>query len=632
MLLLGLARSHSAVHTRLDTDFPEFSGGSCSGSISMKPMFVAKLLSFPPNRLMARSNALTRAFQEPRTSSHRHFEICRAYFLENATAPALAKQFGLHVGTVQAIVRDFAADPDLQRFFVSTSPGRKTSPKREAIREQATTLRRAGHTLGEIQGQLAQQGQDISESYLATVLREQGFSRWAPRSRQPRPGERAADGSEVPAVADVRELSLESGREARTAVAGLFLFVPLLLESGWAKAVQQAGYPGTEQIPALQAMLALLAPKLIGKRRVSHVADLCTDEGAGLFAGLNVLPKTTYATDYSYRTERVMNERLVDTLVQKLPLPESPLSFNLDFHAIPFRGDHQALENHWVAKRHRGEPAVMAFVAQESTRRVMCYATANVLRHESDEMVVRFVDHWKARTGHYPARVLFDSRATTYEQLHELQDRKVGFITIRRRGTALLKQVRSLPASQWQHCQITQAKGKRRSARYYTEQVTLKGCPSPLRQIVFDGLGHESPTFLLTNDLPEPLTGRQVIETYASRNHIEHSLGEKISFFHLDCLSSEVRLNVDFDLTLTVAAALLYHRLAGRLKGFTNATPQTLFAKFVNTPGRIEIDRKEVVVYYEKRSHVPILKEAKFDEPTPAVPWLAGKRLRLAFP
>ena len=581
---------------------------------------------------MARSDVLTRAFQEPRSSAHRHFEICRAYFLENATAPALAEQFGLHVGTVQAIVRDFAADPDLERFFVSTRPGRKTSPKRESVRDQATTLRQAGHTLGEIHGQLAQQGQDISESYLAAILREQGFSRLTPRTRQPRPGELAADGSEVPAVADVRELSLESGREFRTAVAGLFLFVPLLLESGWTKAVQQAGYPGTEQIPTLQAMLALLAPKLIGKRRVSHVDDLSTDEGAGLFAGLNVLPKTTYATDYSYRTERVMNERLIDALVQKLPLPKSPLSFNLDFHAIPFRGDRDALENHWVAKRHRGEPAVMAFVAQESTRRVMCYATANVLRQESDEMVVRFVDHWKERTGHYPARVLFDSRATTYEQLHELQERKVGFITIRRRGAALLKQVRSLPASQWQRCQITQAKGKRRSARFFTEQVTLKGCPSPLRQIVFDGLGHESPTFLLTNDLPEPLTGRQVIETYASRNHIEHSLGEKISFFHLDCLSSEVRLNVDFDLTLTVVAALLYHRLGGRLKGFANATPQTLFAKFVNTPGRIELDRKEVVVYYDKRSHVPILKEAKFDQSTPAVSWLGGKRLRLEFP
>ena len=73
-----------------------------------------------------------------------------------------------------------------------------------------------------------------------------------------------------------------------------------------------------------------------------------------------------------------------------------------------------------------------------------------------------------------------------------------------------------------------------------------------------------------------------MIETYASRNHIEHSLGEKIRFFHLDCLSSEVRLNVDFDLTLTVAAAMLYQRLASRLKGFTESTPQKIFRKFVN--------------------------------------------------
>ena len=327
-----------------------------------------------------------------------------------------------------------------------------------------------------------------------------------------------------------------------------------------------------------------------------------------------------------------MNERLIDSLVQQLSLPESPLSFNLDFHAIPFRGDREALENHGVGKRHRGEPAVMAFVAQESTRRVMCYATANVLRTESDEMVVRFVDHWKQRTGHHPARVLFDSRATTYEQLQELERRQVGFITIRRRGPALVQQVRSRPASRWQSCQITQAKGKRRAARFFSEQVTVKGCPTPLRQIVFEGLGHESPTFLLTNDRPEPLTGRQVLETYVSRNHIEHSLGEKITFFHLDCFSSEVRLNVDFDLTLTVAAALLYQRLGERLKGFAHATPQTLFAKFVNTPGRIEIRGRKVVVHYEKRSHIPILKEAKFDQPTASVPWLGGKRVHLEFP
>lgn len=81
-----------------------------------------------------------------------------------------------------------------------------------------------------------------------------------------------------------------------------------------------------------------------------------------------------------------------------------------------------------------------------------------------------------------------------------------------------------------------------------------------------------------------------------------------------------------------MAAALLYQRLGERLKGFAQATPQTLFAKFVNTPGRIEIQGGEVVVYYEKRSHIPILKEAKFDQATDRVPWLGGKRVRLEFP
>lgn len=433
-------------------------------------------------------------------------------------------------------------------------------------------------------------------------------------------------------MADIRELSLEPGRTLPTQAAGLFLFLPLLLDSHFSQAVQAGGYPGTQQLPALQAMLSLLAPKLLGKRRVSHVSDLCTDEGAGLFAGLNVLPKTTYATAYSYQTERLMNERLVDELTRRVPLKEPPLCFNLDFHAIPFRGQKADLENPWVPQSHRGEPAVMAFVAQEAERRVMCYATANVVRAEADTLVVKFADHWHTLTGHYPSRLLFDSRATTYANLSELTRRGVGFITSRRRGSAMLRRIRALPARQWHPCQVTQAKGKPRSVRYVQETVTLEGYQGELRQIVFDGLGHESPTFVLTHDLPQRLTARQVIQTYARRNHVEHSLGEKITSFHLDCLASEVRLNVDFDLTLTVVAAMLYQRLAACLKGFAKSTPHTLFRKFVNTPGRIQITQEEVVVYFEKRSHNPILKEAGFDKITPPVPWLNNKPVRLQFP
>jgi transposase len=581
---------------------------------------------------MARSHDLARLFQQPDSPAQRRYEVCRAYFLEGSTADQLAQQFQLHVGTVRALVRDFARHPDINAFFATEQLGRKTAPKRQAIQERACDLRCQGATLADIRATLQREGFDVSESYLFRVLRRAGLTETRNRRPAPSPGEFARDGSVVPDVSDVRALSLEIGRRFPTKVAGLFLFLPMLLDLDLPGAVAAAGLPGSEQIPPLQTLLALLTPKLLGKRRVSHISDLCHDEGAGMFAGLNVLPKTTFATDYSSKTERAMTERLVAAVIGKTPLGDPPLSFNLDFHAIPFRGAEADLENHWVAMRNRALPAVMAFVAQADGRRVICYATANLLRDEADAMVPRFADYWKEQTGHYPARLLFDSRATTYAGLNGLTQRNVGFITIRRRGSGMLARVGRLPEESWGHCQVTQAKGRRRQIRYVDERVRLDGYEGDLRQLIVTGLGHESPTFVLTNDLPKPQTAREVIQTYASRNHVENHLGEQITFFHLDCLCSDVRLNVDFDLTLTVLADLLYRSLAERLKGFARAGPARLFRKFVDTPGVIEITAEGVIVRLSKRAHNPLLKEAGMTKPTRPVPWLGDRSVHLVCP
>ena len=492
---------------------------------------------------MARSSELARLFQRPHCPAQRRYEICRAYFYEGSTADQLAERFQLHAGTVRVIVRDFARDPDLNSFFTADRPGPKNSPKRMAIQQRACELRRQGKTLAETRAALLQEGLDVSESYLFGVLQRAGLTATRQHRSTPLPGEYANDGSVVPDVADVRTLSLEDGRQFSTKVAGLFLFLPLLLDLDLPQAVTAAGLPGSEQVPPLQALLALLVPKLLGKRRVSHISDLCDDEGAGLFAGLNILPKVTYATDYSYKTERSMSERLIAALIAKTPLGEPPLSFNLDFHAIPFRGVEPDLERHWVPMRNRALPTVMAFVAQAAGRRVICYATANVLRAEADGLVPKFADYWKEQTGQYPARLLFDSRATTYEGLSQLTQRQVGFITIRRRGSGMLARVDHLPADRWRRCQITQAKGKRRQVAYVDEWIHLDGYEGAVRQLIVTGLGRESPTFIVTNDRPQPQTAREIIQTYASRNHVENQLGEQITFFHLDCLCSDVRLN-----------------------------------------------------------------------------------------
>ncbi len=91
-------------------------------------------------------------------------------------------------------------------------------------------------------------------------------------------------------------------------------------------------------------------------------------------------------------------------------------------------------------------------------------------------------------------------------------------------------------------------------------------------------------------------------------------------------------MNVDFDLTLTVVADLLYRSLAERLKGFARAGPARLFRKFVDTPGDIAITTDGVIARLNKRAHNPLLKEAGLTKPTPPVPWLGNRSVHPACP
>ena len=89
-------------------------------------------------------------------------------------------------------------------------------------------------------------------------------------------------------------------------------------------------------------------------------------------------------------------------------------------------------------------------------------------------------------------------------------------------------------------------------------------------------LGHEEPTVLLTNDLRTSAAKR--ITRYAQRMLIENGLADAVQFFHLDALSSAVRLKIDFDVTLTEVASGLYRMLGRRLAGYESAQSRQLSA------------------------------------------------------
>lgn len=385
-------------------------------------------------------------------------------------------------------------------------------------------------------------------------------------------------------------------------------------------------------IPPDAALLSLLALKLLRKERLSHIDDFNVDEALGLFAGLNVLPKKSFATDYSYRTQRSNQESLLGSWIKKLSpilLPEAK-AFSLDFHPIPYRGEEAVLENHYIPCRGQACPSVQVFFAQEHEKQVFCYANANLTRDEQAKETIRFADYWHALTGKYPEWLYFDSKMTTYEELSELNSRKISFVTIRCRGTAIVKRLLERPKSEWKATSIDIPKRRQKKISYFVENIELDDYEGTIRQIAVTGFGREKPTLFITNN--DDVSPRELIMNYARRNGIEDGLGTNVNFFHMDSLSSEVRLNVDLDVTLTVLANSCYRWLASRLKGFEGAKPKQISRKFVETSGEITVmPNRTLLVTFDRRSHNPILREAALDKSCPKIPWLNGYRIQFDF-
>lgn len=422
------------------------------------------------------------------------------------------------------------------------------------------------------------------------------------------------------------------GRRLRTRVAGIFLFLPLLARVQFDQIVREARYPGSRMVSATSAVLSLLALKLLDKERRSHINDFSFDEAVGLFAGLNILPKKSYVTDYSYKTQRAQQEKLLAGWIAALSallFPEGK-AFALDFHPIPFRGDPSGLDNHYIPQRGKAGPSVLSFFAHEQESRVLCYGNANLTRADQEQEVLHFVDFWHDLTGADPQWLYFDSKLTSYVQLSRLNQRHIWFVTIRRRGAAVLRRLRQLPSTAWHKAVIDIPKRRHKSIRYLDETIRLKDYAGTIRQLAVTGLGREEPTLILSNNQEE--TARNVITRYAQRNRVEDGLGISVNFFHLDCLASEVRLNVDVDVALTVLANGCYRWLAKQLHGFSKAAPKQLYRKFVETGGVVEIQPDRIVVNFDKRSHNPILREAALDKDRLKVPWLGKLPVLFEFP
>ena len=570
---------------------------------------------------------LARRFLEPANSTHRQYEALRAFFVDGIPSAEVATRFGYTPGSFRVLVHEFRNQPDRDFFIRAAGVGRPPG-KQNRLREQVIALRKQNLSVHDISLALARDGESLSPAAIAAILKAEGFAKLPRRFDDERPEQSRPVVAET---ADVRVLDL-TPRNFRTKFGGLFLFLPWLRSADLDKLLARAGFPGSKMVPAACAVRSLLALKLFGNARHSHVMSSVLDEDLALFAGLNVVPKRSFLTEYSCRIEPACYPILMrdwfDT-VSRLGLKWGT-SFDLDFHTIPFHGNDALVEKHYVSKRSRRQKGMLAFLAQDADTRVFCYANGDLGKNEQNDEILRFVEFWKQRTGHLPEELIFDSKLTTYANLNKLSRMGIQFITLRRRSKKLLDATAQASASAWRRIELESASRAYKTPRVLDQRITLNDYDGPLRQLTIAELGHEEPTLLLTNQLSR--SAAHLIGRYAQRMLIENNIEDGIDFFHMDALSSAVAMKVNCDLQLTLMASSLYQLLAVRIGNrYEVAKSRHLFRDFVDASAEISITEGEIVVRFQKRAHNPLLLAAGFDQTDEVMPWLRRKRLRLIF-
>jgi hypothetical protein len=549
-------------------------------------------------------------FEMPKSVAHKQYEALRMYYLDNAPAQEVAQRFGYTYRAFTSLVTTFRRkiimDPKDSIFFIENTPGRKISPETNEAKAVIIDMRKKYYSVPDIKVALDGLGHNLSEKNIYNIIAAEGFSRLPRRSKL------AKQQLEKVQMEAEKSVPINCNPEIfKSSNAGILMFLPFIRDYGIDKVIARSGYPATSVIDKTSSILCFLALKLANRRRYSSDDTWCMDRGMGLFAGLNVLPKTAWYTSYSDRVTTEMNRNFLKKLHQ-LWLRHGLLedTANLDFTTIPYWGDDSHLENNWSGKRGKALSSMLAVLSNDPDSGLIDYGSADVLQKDESAVVLEFLDFYRQgdkKKENKLRYIIFDSKFTNYENLGKLDRDQVKFITIRRRGKLLLERIDNLPSQGWKNVKVECAGNKHRTLRVYDEMVFLKGYDKEIRQITITGNGKIKPAIIITNDTD--LQVEQIIRKYARRWMVEKTISEQIDFFHLNLVSSSMVIKVDFDLTMSILAYNLYRLFAHELGRYTNQTAQTLYDKFVLNGADIEIGEKAIKVQLKKKRQLPLILE-----------------------
>ena len=566
-------------------------------------------------------------FINPRHPMQRKYEALRASYLENLTDSEVAAKFGYSFFGYKTIKRD-SKKIEAEHFFHPIRKGRPAglSSKTTSMRERIIELRKKNLSIVEIREKLEKEGVEISDTPIAQVLSEEGFAKLFRRTYHERLEALQAD-KKYPDVSNIALFGQSS--KFSTSYGGIFLFLPLIIQLDLPELFNTHGLYGSKVIPRINYMLSYLALKLLGKERLCHMNDLSFDYGLGTFAGLNVMPKSTAISSYSYRHTPSLIRTLLKGFCKTLHKNEyiKGQNINLDFHSIPFFGEEPSIENHWVPTRGKSMKSILSFFAQDLDTTFLVFSDGDIKNKEANDEILEFVKFYKSSIGLYPECLIFDSKLTSYENLYKLHKMGIKFITLARRGKNFASQIQAI--SQWKGIKLEGATREYKNLKYFQQPAKLRDYPENLSEIIVTGNGRELPMRLITNDLLAK--EKDTVQKYARRWRIENNIQENIDFFSLNALSSSVVVQVDFDIAMTLIANTLYKIIAQKTKWMNKAKPKTVARNIIDTKADVIFNQNEVIIKFANRTYNPIIKEWVDSLENICIPWWNNKKLICTF-
>jgi len=566
-------------------------------------------------------------FLKPDSKKQKQYEAVRTFVVDKFSAQQVADKFNYKLSSVYTFIKK-AKSGELD-FFPEQKMGPKQRQVSFEIQKQIFRYRNQNLSHLDISERLNKNGIEISAQTVSRILIDAGFSKLKRRTNKELG--LTLKNKIIPEKSENLNFDKLKKFQIDTPAIGIFFFIPYIIESGIIDIVKKSELPSSSVIGSVQACLSMLALKLIGNERLSHMESYDKEIGLGVFAGLNVLPKNTFMSTYSClsSTEMILDfqKQMVENLIQKYPLLYNGNYINLDFHSIPHYGEFSEMEKVWCGAKNKTMKGADTVIAQDAQSNMILYTRADILRREESQEVLRFVDYWKQVNGTVTETLVFDCKFTKYQILDQLDNDDVKFITLRKRNKKLIDEILGIPDEKWTKVNLSIPKRKYQKVSVYEQKVKLSKCKNEFRQIAIKDHGREKPTLVITND--KNLSLKSVLEVYAKRWRVENKLAELVAFFNMNALSSPLMIRIHFDILWTMIADTLYHIFTQDLRRFEKNQAPTIFKKFINIPGKVVYDGDKFLIKIRKRAHTPILKGVtKLQKPI-AVPWLNNKNLEI---